>query len=145
MLHCNICGEMATYSSKTCKQHWPKPRQFQIVDSTIGFCVLLKELDIPFFNDYAGTGAYGRELDFTNPEEWAETFKGWLVWCIEEQRYEILNQFHHIDLNENGTLLDGDTWIVFDRVTGRMRNMVGFMRLAGIKNSIGEPGLPPTT
>lgn len=89
--------------------------------------VLMGPIDVPYFEDGAGSSFAQTPLDITNPEEWRQTFRCYLVFNLSSQEYVLCN-YRMIRLFDEKNPHNG--YISFDTATSRMRVINGLMELA---------------
>lgn len=90
--------------------------------------VLLGPLDIPYFLDGVASDLAFKPLDPTDPAEWANHFKGYVVFDLYTEDYHVFAENSMRRCDEYSLYHQG--CVPFDNGTGRLRVILGLIRLA---------------
>lgn len=89
--------------------------------------ILSGPIEVPTYDDGVASDYSMEPLDIQNPNEWARTFTGYIVYDLIKDRHEIVS-INQISGKYNGDITEG--YIPFDLGTGRMRLTLGLISLA---------------
>lgn len=110
-------------------------KQFDIVTNTsssrdlIGV-ILIGPIEIPYFEDGCASNYAFDPLDVTNPNEWGQTFVGYIVFNLLTNEYEVRAE-QMLEIFDHKDPLNG--YIPFDQGTARLRSVLGLIKLGNVK------------
>jgi hypothetical protein len=92
-------------------------------NTNIIYVVVLGPLKVPFFKDGLGSED---PIDFEDPNEWSDSFVGYLCWNTLVEDYEVINA-NNLRVFIKDTM---NAHIPFDHGKSRLRGILGLIRLA---------------
>jgi hypothetical protein len=111
-----------------------KFKQFDLVEtrgsSTDISVVLLGPFEIPCYEDGVGSFYSKKPLEPSNPDEWGRTFPGYIVYNLIEDRYDIFAEHNMVKFEKLDEIGHPVTYRPFDQGTGRLRNILGLIKLS---------------
>lgn len=87
--------------------------------------VIMGPLYVPYFEDGCASAYSRTPLDITNPTEWDQTFKGYIVYDLVKQDYQICAE-HNLSLFELDYM---SAYIPGDLGSGQLRGVLGLIEL----------------
>lgn len=89
--------------------------------------VLAGPIDVPYFEDGVASEFCKTPLDITNPEEWRQTFRCYLVFNLSSQEYVLCNyrSLHLFDEKH-----PHNAYVPYDIASGHMRVINGLFKLS---------------
>ena len=100
---------------------------WQESSSTI-YVILSERMDIPHFEDGTASDYSNHPMKLDDPNEWQQTFEGYIAFNTLKQRYEIISERHNFNLVKDSKW--GVSYIPFDQATSQNRIRLGLLNLS---------------
>lgn len=89
--------------------------------------VLTGPIDIPYFEDGVASAFCQTPLDITNPEEWRQTFRCYLVFDLTKQVYALCN-YQRLSLFDEKH--PHNSYVMYDNASAQLRVVKGLFKMS---------------